>query len=437
LHYKSFFCFNLANEKGLELMFHRSSLNFAILFLLANVFFFTKIQAESPALVCENIDYSQAVHRLLIHSNLLKASEFGVEVKEASEYQMGLMHNPIFSIEYDNGDKDDKAELTYVLTQTFELGGKHSLEKQIATIETYTAMWNHEITKLDLLLTFTHAFIDAAAAQEKLKLALEQSRLAEQSLNCVQERSSQGKTSALDQKKSKIQYSCKSIAKAKAQQILEIAKKKIALMWGISQPNFKEVNFPFYNTPPLPIFQELETCLSSSPEFSKVQLERWAAEAITELERANRYPDLEVSAGVSTERTHRSPSFFVELSLPLPIFEQNQGNISSAIFREWQAVHLEENFIAELKSNLFSSYREWQIAFEESEALKEIVHSSVEENVEGTREGYESGKFDKLDLLEVQRASLEVKDQYIDALAEYHHKKAETLRLVGNSQWTN
>jgi outer membrane protein, heavy metal efflux system len=330
------------------------------------------------------------------------------------------------------GDSDDKAEITYALSQTIELGGKHSLEKKIVALETDAMMWDHEIGKLDLQLELTHAFIDAAVAQEKMKLAEEQCNLAEESLNCAKERFSHGKTSALDQKKSMINHCCKTIAASKARKSFEIAKKKLAIKWGMEEVDFNSISYPFYTVSSLPDFQELESSLEFSPEFSKGMLGRLAAETATQLEHANQYPDLEVSAGISTERGCHSPTFFVELALPLPIFDRNEGNISRAVFQEWQALYSQENLISSLKSNLANSYSEWQAAYEASKMLEEVAKASADEHVRDTQEGYEKGKFEKFDVLEAKKASLEVKDQYIDALAEYHHSKADTLRLVGN-----
>lgn len=380
----------------------------------------------------DNLDYSTAVERFSHHSPALKVSEMEIGVKESELYQASLCHNPEFSVEYENGEAEGDAEMTYVISQHIELGGKHSIERRIAAIEACAALWEHEIIKQDLTLELTHAFIDAAVAQEKLNLAEEQSKLAEESLKCLQERVRHGKASSLTHKKASMQCCCLSIAATKAKQTYAIAKQKIAVMCGMAEQEIATLSFPFYTLTPPPPFDELVEKLEFAPEISKGVLGRLAAEAATDFERANRYPDVEVSAGIATEKVFQSPSVLFEVSFPLPIFDRNQGNISRAIFQEWQALYLQESQLTIIKSKLESTYAGWRACFEASQALANIVNTSAEEQVKDTEEGYDKGKFEKCDVLEAQKASLEVKDQYIDAIAEYHHQKADTLRLIGD-----
>lgn len=422
-------------KKVYILMLSRYTHYFAKLCLFTGLVSSFEINAENQAVCQGELNYSMALERFLNQSKTLKITEMEIGVKEAELYQAGLYHNPEFSIEYDNGDSDCDAEVTYALSQNIELGGKHSLERRIVAIEACTAMWNHEISKLDLKLELTLAFIDAVVTQEKMKLADEHCKLADDSLNCAKEQFANGKTSALQQKKSVINHCCKTIAASKAKQGFEIAKKKLALKWGMEEVDFDAISYPFYTISPLPDYQELELSLEFSPEVTKGTLGRLAAETATQLEYANQYPDLEVSAGISTEKGCRSPTFFVEVALPLPIFDRNQGTISKAIFQEWQALYLQENMISALKSNLANSYSQWQLAYEASKAIAEVASKSAEEHLQDTIEGYEKGKFERNDLLEAKKASLEVREQFIETLAEYHRLRAYTLRLVGDQQY--
>jgi outer membrane protein TolC len=48
-----------------------------------------------------------------------------------------------------------------------------------------------------------------------------------------------------------------------------------------------------------------------------------------------------------------------------------------------------------------------------------------------TQEGYESGKWDYLELLEAQKIVLEVQKKHADVLFDYHMHQAELARLTG------
>ena len=52
---------------------------------------------------------------------------------------------------------------------------------------------------------------------------------------------------------------------------------------------------------------------------------------------------------------------------------------------------------------------------------------------EAAQEGYRQGKFSYLMVLDAQRTLFELKQQYIDTLADYHTSRAALERLVGQS----
>lgn len=394
-------------------------------YLLASVCVFSVLEGYS-------LDYATAVARVIQHSTALKASEMEMGAKEAELYQSRLYHNPEFSIEYDHNDKDSKAELTYSFTQIVEWAGKHCLEKKKAALESCIAQWDYEIQKQDKILELTYAFIDATVAFEKLNLAQEHCSVADEWLQCDQERHKQGKISSLEQKKSTFDACCKTLAASKAKTAYEATKRKIASLCHLSPSDFDTVSFPLEATFPLPSFQLLVDSLPLNPEFSKGKLERLLAETFSEIEEVNQYPNFEISAGVSAEHGYRSPSVFFALSFPLPVCDRNEGNLSKAIFREWQALYLQETTLSTLHTALQNAYSSWQNAYETLQMLEKEVHFSAKEQMKNMQEGYEKGKFEKYPLLEMQKTYLEVKDQHIEALADYHRAKANTLRLVGD-----
>jgi outer membrane protein, heavy metal efflux system len=382
-------------------------------------------------LAAETLTYSEALQRTLDYSPKLKAFELGIGIKSSEELQVGLHHNPLFSIEYETGDKDERVEVTYSLSQVFELGGKHGAEKRFAATQTDAAKWDSEMERLDLILELTHVFIDTIAAQEKMKLAERQLQLEKQRLNCVKEQVQNGKLALLSEKKAEISYCRADIFFKKTQQNFQFSKQKLASLWGFSQPDFEWILYPFFEIFPLTPFPELECRLMDAPELGKSLVECEAAYAAVNLEKANRYPDIEVTAGVCTSKGFSCSSFFVELEMPLPLFDRNQGNVSRAKLQELQVFYLQEQLLLDAKNRLAAVYGEWLAAYHEASAFQLITSSSLKMATEGMREGYENGKFELLDVVEAEKSSLEVQENCIDAITIYHHKKAEILRLIG------
>ncbi len=373
------------------------------LFLMAQALFslalfpFSSLCAQTSESGC--LTYGEALEWALNNAPPLKVSELEIEARQAEELQAGLWPNPIFSVEYETGEGGhcgwDGAEVTFGITQEIELGGKCCAEREVQRMSTIEAMWDLESQKLDLTMGLADAFIEASLWQEKARLAEQQLQLARQMQECVQEKVQHGKLSPLKKSKSLIDCRQKQLTLIKAKNQWELAKKKGALLCeGLARNSFECISYPFFVLQPLPGLKELEEGLQNSPEWAKSELSIAAAATTTHLEKKQRYPDLEVSAGVcSCEKFHEN-SFFVELSIPLPVFNRNQGNIERAYAKENQAWYIKEMAQLEMRSRLSGVYSEWERAYGMARELKCLIESEAE-SVKSLQEGYSQGKFEK------------------------------------------
>jgi cobalt-zinc-cadmium efflux system outer membrane protein len=80
------------------------------------------------------------------------------------------------------------------------------------------------------------------------------------------------------------------------------------------------------------------------------------------------------------------------------------------------------------------------IAYEEMEDAKmrittyrQSVLPQVEQAYQLTSEGYESGRFSYLEILESRRALSDARQQYLEALIRYHKAVAEIEGLTGQA----
>jgi outer membrane protein, heavy metal efflux system len=382
------------------------------------------------------LSYEEVIAQALDHSLPLKIAATEIQIREAEEFQAGLYPNPFFTVEIDSfgGNHDykgwDSSEITYTLTQLFLLGGKMCAEKSIAASLTVAASLDYEIAKQDLSLEVTHAFIDTYLAQEKLKLSQAQANVVKESYGCICIKVAEGKASAIEEKKAEIDRYTSQMNCTKAQYLVNQNRIKLGAFLGY-QGEFPALTYPFYcmtTPPPLP---ELECLIEKSPEWAKGDIERWTAAASTQLEKSRQYPDLSVTAGVSTFSGCHDHALYLEFSIPIPIFDRNQGNICRARLQEWQALYQQESQVKDLKTRLAVVYDEWLVSYQAAKSLETMVNSTARETMQATQEGYDQGKFDKNTLFEAQKSFMEIQQQYLDALAEYHHKKAEVLRIVG------
>jgi cobalt-zinc-cadmium efflux system outer membrane protein len=77
------------------------------------------------------------------------------------------------------------------------------------------------------------------------------------------------------------------------------------------------------------------------------------------------------------------------------------------------------------------------VAYVQAATLKDTVLPEAEQAFSLSRQGYESGKFAYLEVLDAQRTLAEARLQFIEALQEYHTQRANVERLTATQLHTS
>jgi cobalt-zinc-cadmium efflux system outer membrane protein len=155
------------------------------------------------------------------------------------------------------------------------------------------------------------------------------------------------------------------------------------------------------------------------------------AKEMLDYEKAQRIPDLEVTAGY-VSNGGKNDTWTAGLAFPLPIFNFNQGHICKAEHLLHQAYDRKQQSAIDLQIALTAAFEDLRAAYGQGLSFKEHILRVAEEAFEGAQEGYRVGKQDHRDFLEAQRTLFETQAEYIETLVEYHKKKADVERLVGS-----
>lgn len=382
------------------------------------------------------LEFQEAYGFALTNSIKLMSAEVEVDIRQAEKLQVGLRPNPILNISLNgpsnanNWSDSNGNDFSIGLTQLFELGGKRKARVRVAEAAQCETSWNLEIAKCDLYANVMHAFIDTALAQEKLALANDFQSIAEQSLTCTTSKISCGKVPLLDVKKAEIALKMAKLNYNKRFADLQRAKSDLASLWNSNQPQFGRVEYDLFNiAPPSPYYQLMEE-LEKNPELARAHVEVSKAWEIVRLEQARRIPDMAVYVGVCTTRNLHDPSLSLGVNIPLPIFDRNQGNIARADLELNQVMLKQDDLVNRLKIRMKILYREWSAAYRQVADLKEIMDTTANETFELAEERYILGNSDFLNFLDARTTLFSIKQQYLDAVEEYHHKRAEIMQLL-------
>ena len=363
----------------------------------------------------------------------LKSTEAKVQAKKGEKRQAGASPNPSLEIELEDIGRmsgGSENELFVGITQVVETAGKRSARIRVANADLCMADWEYETEKKDLLAEIVHSFITMASVQERVALAQKQEKIAEHFFSAVVEKLRFGKSSAIEQKRAEIALKTAKINLNRQKANLNKAKRELASLWNNTPPLFDEVSFPLYRLHAPPTLEMLNQQLEASPVLAQAAAKTTRATEIVSLEKAQRIPDVALTVGVTAEKFVQEPALAVGFAMPIPIFNSNKGNINRAYNEQIQAIYEQMDTEASLKAELAAHYEDWIGSYEQATALREAVLPTADESFQLAQTGYNEGKFNYLQYLDANSTFIDVREQYLDAITEYHHKRTEVLRLI-------
>jgi cobalt-zinc-cadmium efflux system outer membrane protein len=174
--------------------------------------------------------------------------------------------------------------------------------------------------------------------------------------------------------------------------------------------------------------------LANRPDYKSLQVAVKAAEASISLAKAEGVPNIEVGGAFERELgNERRIGGFV--SIPLPLFNRNQGEIAKSLSRRDQA-NLE---LAALKNRIEQEVR---MGFTKVEAGKKSLDifqrgliSLVRENLELNRKAFQAGEIEFLEVARAEEDFIRTNTLFLEALYNYNLALIE-LETVMGSQFT-
>ncbi|CRX37589.1 TolC family protein [Estrella lausannensis] len=379
----------------------------------------------------EELDLEQAVSRVLTHSLTLKSACNDAQMSRHQLRQAQLAPNPVAGYEVENfaGNNRwkgwDSREERIFCSQQVETAGKRDYRSQASMYQYYAALVGYDVSKLVVLNRLSRAFIHVAASQELLKLAEEQASIAEEVLQIATKKAETGKVSFIEQTKAEVAYSDALSAVDNAKVELNNSKKRLSLLFASACPDFDRVVFPFYEIKELPSFEQCLANLCNQPEIIQSLYQTLKAEKSWKLEKAGRIPDVTVEIGYKANYEESNRGLMAGISIPIPLFDQNQGNVKSAYYEMLKTGDLGRQLWLVLESRLSISHEDATRAYLEAKRIKERSLPSATKSFELAQKGYQEGKFEYLDVLDAERTLFGVKERYIQSLVNYHTRQAD------------
>jgi outer membrane protein, heavy metal efflux system len=381
----------------------------------------------------------QALALALEKSPGLRGFAWEVRAAEARTLQASLLPNPELGVEVENiagsGEFNgtDVAETTVALSQLIELGGKRSKRTRVASLGRDLAGWDYEAARIEVFTEVAQRYVEVLSSQRRLELAVDVEALSQQFFDTVSKRVEAGAAAPVEKTRASVVVSTSRIELQRAQRRLWAARISLASTWGNASPRFESVAGELETIRAIPTVQSLAELIRQNPDVARWAVEITRRRAEVELAKAQGTPDVTVGVGARHFSETSDDAMVVGLSLPLPIFDRNQGGILEARFNSAKA--LEEQRAAEIRvgAALGGTYQELAAAYDEAVMLKQDVLPAAQASFDATNQAYRQGKLGYLDVLDAQRSFIGIRFEYLDALSSYHASVAEVEGLIGQS----
>lgn len=160
------------------------------------------------------------------------------------------------------------------------------------------------------------------------------------------------------------------------------------------------------------------TLLAANPELQAARARAGRARILIQRAKKEPLPNVDVSVSVRHINPTDSDVANVQVGVPVPIFNRNQGNIRAAE-AEWVAACREvERVELDLQDRLAVVYRRYANARQQSERYSQKIVPKADRSLTLVTNGYEKGQVEYLTLLTAQQTYVQVTLAYIDSLRE-------------------
>lgn len=379
-----------------------------------------------------------ALARAVAASPRLTAAERDVGIATGQRIQAGTLLNPELSYEQDDSFGTGKyrgtksAETTLQISQAFEWFGKRDARIAAGQAGVEVAAIQRTAIRLEVLSETAIAFLNVLGTQRRIQILDEQVAAIDKLTPLLQRRVEAGASSPAETGRAEVASALVKADRERVRGTLSSARRELAILLGDTTPKFASVSGRLDAAGRPPRFQSVVAAIEANP-----QLVRWTAvyaqrNAELLIARLKPYPDVRLSAGWRHFNETNDDAVRLTLSLPIPVFDQNQGNILSAqenLAKTRAEREANRNTLIVIAGRAYDSL---QGSLRELGILRDTAIPKAQQAAEAISQGYGEGRFTLLEVLDAQANLAQARLREQEALQNFHIAVATIEGLVGN-----
>lgn len=315
-----------------------------------------------------SLSLKESEQRFSEHNLEVIAERYNIDIAEAQVVQAKLFENPVVSLEQNvynrlNGryfDFGKQGETIVEVEQLIYIAGQRNKRVRLEKINKEMALYQFEEVLRTLRSELKEKFIALYFTRKSQSIYDREIDSLAHLLVVLKEQNEKGNVSLLE--KSRIEALLLSLRQERndiANQVISL-QGDMRLLLGISgndtfEPIFDESVLNQIDMDSVP-FSELTSLLYERPDLKLAQVSIKASEADVRLQRSLAFPEVSVKGTYDKAGNFINDYWAIGLSVSLPIFNRNQGNIRAAKISVAQKAHKEEYARRQAENELFTSY---------------------------------------------------------------------------------
>lgn len=360
----------------------------------------------------------------------LAAQRYNVPIAQMQVLAAHVYPDPVIAGFYGGDISHQKQPTAYAatLTQTVLLGGKIGARTEVAKARLALASAQFQEFLLNLKAQAADAYVDGLSDLLKLRRQFKGLQRSRDLIAFIRGELAKGKMDQTNLLRARVSALRARNDLLTAQSSLQRTLVKLTILMG--RPAREEMVRPIGNLDMPPRDFRLEAliakALASRSDIAAARAALQSARAQYRLAQTDRVPDLNVGVNYNhfTQATNLidpSPAWnalALELSLPIPLSNLNQGRLQAAHFAQLQAQEALEAVNLKVETDVRGAYQRYDIAVDSvAQYAKELV-GDANQVYKAKVYSLKAGQASLLEVLDAHRAINEVYIGYYDALSE-------------------
>ncbi|MGL6075429.1 MAG: TolC family protein [Fimbriiglobus sp.] len=373
------------------------------------------------------------------HNPRLAQVGWAVETARGRAVQAGLYPNPTITVTGDElGDRTGPGGIWTApfFQQEIVTANKLALSQAAALKEVDQASLRVASEKYELFTTVRQNYYEVASLQRRAEIGAELVALAEKSVENSQKLLKSGLGSELDVVQLEVDLERYRADLDSTNRALPGAFRRLAASVGVKDlPYGKlagdlEANLPDYDLDSVRTYM-----IGIHPEIRSAQVGFEKAHLLVKRATVEPTPNVTVGTGYVRQSQNRSNDWVISASVPVPLWNKNQGNILAAKAE----VHVAANEVVRVQNDLVArlaaAHSPYAAAKQRAERYKSAILPKAEKTYQLALRGQKGGEFEYLRVLQAQRAVAEARLEYLRSLGEAWRNASEIAGLMLEDQW--